>query len=317
MDEVRLAEYFSEQSGAPVDVRSSHRLTVGHSRAMYDVDSSAGRFVVRVEQGGVFGTSSAAEFGLMQSLHAADFPVANVRWLEPTGDVLGQPFFVMDYIDAEQPDRERTMDATTASAFVRTLASLHSLNSTAHLPAVDPRAGDTHTDRTLANRWQVRRRSTNTAARCCRDVAAPECAAVESCVVGARRPRAGQCVERRWRRSGLDRLGVRPRRRSRRRLVLLRLYAWVPNHVARGLAGVVRARGRGAHDSLAMGVLGGVQSVQRGLRQSHLPGIVRIWRQSITQHGDHRNSAASHLPATPCRHNKTLEIPCLEVDILS
>ncbi len=138
MDEVRLAEYFSEQSGAPVDVRSSHRLTVGHSRAMYDVDSSAGRFVVRVEQGGVFGTSSAAEFGLMQSLHAADFPVANVRWLEPTGDVLGQPFFVMDYIDAEQPDRERTMDATTASAFVRTLASLHSLNSTAHLPAVDP-----------------------------------------------------------------------------------------------------------------------------------------------------------------------------------
>ena len=138
MDEVRLAEYLTEQSGAPVEVRSSQRMTVGHSRAMYDVDTSAGRFVVRVEQGGVFGTSSAAEFGLMHSLHAAGFPVANVRWLETTGDVLGQPFFVMDYIDAEQPDEERAMDATTAGAFVRALANLHSLKATAHLPAVDP-----------------------------------------------------------------------------------------------------------------------------------------------------------------------------------
>ncbi|MEP7115124.1 MAG: phosphotransferase family protein [Ilumatobacteraceae bacterium] len=138
MDEARLAEYLSTQSGASVDVHESRRLTVGHSRAMYDVETSAGRFVVRKEQGGVFGTSSAAEFNLMQSLHAAGFPVANVRWLESTGKVLGQPFFVMDYIDAEQPADERAMDPATAAAFVRTLASLHALDPTAHLPTVDP-----------------------------------------------------------------------------------------------------------------------------------------------------------------------------------
>jgi aminoglycoside phosphotransferase (APT) family kinase protein len=134
----RLAEYLSAQVGAPVAVHSSHRLTAGHSRAMFDVDTSAGRFMLRIERGGVFGTSSAHEFSLMQSLHAAGFPVANVRWFEPSRDVLGQPFFVMDYVDAEQPDEESTMDPTTAAAFARTLAGLHALEPTAHLPAVDP-----------------------------------------------------------------------------------------------------------------------------------------------------------------------------------
>lgn len=32
-----------------------------------------------------------------------DVPVPNVRWLEPTGDVLGTPFFVMDHVAGEVP----------------------------------------------------------------------------------------------------------------------------------------------------------------------------------------------------------------------
>lgn len=32
-----------------------------------------------------------------------DVPVPNVRWIETTGDVLGAPFFLMDYIDGEVP----------------------------------------------------------------------------------------------------------------------------------------------------------------------------------------------------------------------
>lgn len=151
MNEGRLAEYLGTQTGAPVDVLGSHRLTVGHSRAMYVVETSIGKFVVRVEQGGVFGTSSAAEFAIMQSLRAAAFPVANVRWLEPTGDVLGQPFFVMDYIEAEQPVEERQMDPATAASFVRTLAKLHSLDPTAHLPAVDPE----QTTHILIEHWRT------------------------------------------------------------------------------------------------------------------------------------------------------------------
>ncbi len=129
MDEGRLAEFLGEQTGTPIEVQSSRRLTEGHSRAMFDVDTSAGRFVLRVERGGVFGTSSAAEVGLMQSLRASGFPVANVRWFEPTGDVLGQPFFVIDHIDAdpageglpmEPRDRCRVRPVTGRPARART-----------------------------------------------------------------------------------------------------------------------------------------------------------------------------------------------------
>ncbi len=138
MDEARLAEYLTSQAGEPVEVHGARRLPVGHSRAMYVVDTSAGRLVVRMEQGGVFGTSSGDEFRLMQSLHAATFPVAKVRWFEPTGSVLGQPFFVMDHVDTRPPEDEWVMDETTAAAFVRTLVSLHNVDPTAHMGSVDP-----------------------------------------------------------------------------------------------------------------------------------------------------------------------------------
>lgn len=138
MDEGRLAGYLSSQLGSPVEIRKVRRMTVGHSRAMYVADTSAGRFVVRMEQGGVFGTSSGDEFHLMQSLHAAGFPVAAVRWFEPTGEALGRPFFVMDFVEADTPVDERAMDETTATSFVQTLAKLHALDPSKHLPEVDP-----------------------------------------------------------------------------------------------------------------------------------------------------------------------------------
>ncbi len=138
MDEGGLAGFLGTQAGSPVDVLSSRRITAGHSRATFDVDTSIGQFVVRVERGGVFGTSSATEVALMQSLRSSGFPVANVRWVEPTGSVLGQPFFVIDHIEADPPGDGQSMEPATAAAFVRTLAGLHALAPTAHLPAVDP-----------------------------------------------------------------------------------------------------------------------------------------------------------------------------------
>ncbi|HWF71391.1 MAG TPA: phosphotransferase family protein [Mycobacterium sp.] len=70
-----------------------------------------------------------------------DVPVPQVRWLEPTGDVLGTPFFLMDYVEGEvppdvmpytfggnwfadaAPERQRELQDTT----VAVLASLHSI----------------------------------------------------------------------------------------------------------------------------------------------------------------------------------------------
>jgi aminoglycoside phosphotransferase (APT) family kinase protein len=89
-----LATWLEERCGATVI--SVRRLTAGHSRAMWVADTATQSFVVRVEQGGVFATSSTAEYAVMQAVGGLDIPIAAVRFVEPTGAVIGHPFFVMD-----------------------------------------------------------------------------------------------------------------------------------------------------------------------------------------------------------------------------
>ena len=103
-----LQAWLSGQLDRPVRVSEMHRIATGHSRAMWYVVLDDGqRLVVRVEQGGVFGTSSTAEFELMRAAGRLGSPVAAVRWLEPIGDVLGQPFFVMDFVESAVVDARR------------------------------------------------------------------------------------------------------------------------------------------------------------------------------------------------------------------
>ena len=84
--------------------------------------------MVRVEQGGVFGTSGAEEARVMRSLHAIGFPVARIVASEPSGTVIGQPFFVMAYLDVgAAPEDERAIDDRTAAAFVSTMHRLHQI----------------------------------------------------------------------------------------------------------------------------------------------------------------------------------------------
>ena len=70
-----LAGYLSAQRQVPTEVLGARRLSVGHSRAMYRVDTDGGSFVVRVEQGGVFGTSSGEEFAVMAGAEPAREPL--------------------------------------------------------------------------------------------------------------------------------------------------------------------------------------------------------------------------------------------------
>ena len=89
-----------------------------------------------------------------------DVPVPRVRWIEPTGDVLGSPFFLMDHVDGVVPpdvmpytfgdnwfadapaDRQRLLQDST----VDVLAKLHAIPDAAEtfgfLTEVDP-PGDT------------------------------------------------------------------------------------------------------------------------------------------------------------------------------
>lgn len=136
MDEGRLAEFLTSQAGSPVEVRDSRLRDSTYSRLSYAVDTSAGPLVVRVEQGVAPAGSSGEELRLMQSLRKAGYPVANARWSEPTGDVLGRPFIVIDDPGVEPVD-EQSVNEAAATAFVKAIATLHRLDLS-HLPAADP-----------------------------------------------------------------------------------------------------------------------------------------------------------------------------------
>jgi hypothetical protein len=101
---------------------------------VFDVDISVGRFMLHINVDGSPGATVEAEFTLMNTLTEAGFPVARPRWSEPTGAVLGQPFFVADHVDAQGFVDDPT--APTAVACVQTLARLHNLKPDAHLPPV-------------------------------------------------------------------------------------------------------------------------------------------------------------------------------------
>jgi aminoglycoside phosphotransferase (APT) family kinase protein len=150
MDEQRLASWLREQRRDDAEVADVARIATGNSRANWSVRMSDGaRYVVRVEQGGVFGTSGAVEFEMMGVARRLGCPVARVRWLEPTGAVLGQPFFVMDYVEGVTADRnDRSMPEQLADDFVRRLHDLHGADWSAHID--DDGRGRTHAE---IDRW--------------------------------------------------------------------------------------------------------------------------------------------------------------------
>jgi aminoglycoside phosphotransferase (APT) family kinase protein len=149
MDEVErsaLESWLRERLQSDAGIVDVDRIATGNSRANWYVEMSDGdRFVVRVELGGVFGTSSAEEFRFMAAARDCGCPVAQVRWIEPTGEVVGQPFFVMDYLDGATSGRDdRSMSPDLAVDFVRRLDELHRTDWLPHLDADVTAADATH-----------------------------------------------------------------------------------------------------------------------------------------------------------------------------
>ena len=106
-----LEAYLSGSLGlGPVSILKVDRIAMGQSRAMYRIDIEHGvdgpklvrRIVVRVEQWGLLGTDSSDEVATMRVLHSAGFPVAKILDYYTENDILGQPFFVMEYVDASE-----------------------------------------------------------------------------------------------------------------------------------------------------------------------------------------------------------------------
>jgi len=168
MDDVGRAafeQWLREQRGVDTSVVDVHRIATGNSRANWYVETAEGaRYVARVEQGGVFGTSSGDEFRMMRAAHGLGCPVARVRWIEPTGTVLGQPFFVMDYLDGAVIDRnDRSMSIPLAEDFVGRLDELHRADWASQPSLTGDRVDDDATHAAIDSWYDLYRAETDVA----------------------------------------------------------------------------------------------------------------------------------------------------------
>lgn len=123
-ERARLSAWLSEKAGESVDVVEATIIGGGFSRRMWRATLEQGgdrrRVIVRIEQGGMFGTDTRTEVRSMQALHSAGFSVPAVHVVEESGAVLGEPFFVME----EVPGVVR-LDDQGLDDIVRSVAALH------------------------------------------------------------------------------------------------------------------------------------------------------------------------------------------------
>lgn len=116
----RLLAWLAQQLGWESAEASIERIGEGHSREMLIIGPARSpAVVVRLEQGGVFGTASAEECRVMSGLRARGIPVARILAFD-AGDALGRPFFVMEFVPGEAGN-------VPTSEFVAALHAVHRL----------------------------------------------------------------------------------------------------------------------------------------------------------------------------------------------
>jgi len=126
-----LERYLEKELGLAGACRivAQERMARGQSRAMYrlelDVEGEAARrtLVLRVEQWGLMKSESSEEVATMRGLHAAGYPVAAVLAYEPSSELLGQPFFVMEFVEGSCVFVREGLDE-----YVRALHRLHGMD---------------------------------------------------------------------------------------------------------------------------------------------------------------------------------------------
>jgi aminoglycoside phosphotransferase (APT) family kinase protein len=124
-----LTAWFESVLGTPVQLEASV-MVGGHSRRMLLVkvtETGSGQvhdLVVRIEQGGMFGTEGTSEARVMEAVAQTGFPAPTVRWIVTNSDVVGQPFFVMD----RAAGTPVVQDESLIDTYVATLGRLHQLD---------------------------------------------------------------------------------------------------------------------------------------------------------------------------------------------
>ena len=121
-----LARWLSAQRGHDVTITDATVIGGGFSRRMWRATmtepADTSRIVVRVEQGGMFGTDSVTEVAAMRAVRATGYGVPEVLHIEPTGEILGQPCMVMEHVNGVVRLDDQGLDD-----IIRSVASLHAL----------------------------------------------------------------------------------------------------------------------------------------------------------------------------------------------
>jgi aminoglycoside phosphotransferase (APT) family kinase protein len=132
-----LKSWFEEVLGTPVELALSV-MVGGHSRRMLNARVTAGdevhQLIIRIEQGGMFGTEGTSEAKVMKAVAEAGYPAPRVRWIIPDADVLGQPFFVMDRV----PGSPVIEGADVIDTYIATLNDLHQLDPAVAVDGLGP-----------------------------------------------------------------------------------------------------------------------------------------------------------------------------------
>ncbi len=123
-DREALRSWLCALWGEPVEVVGATVIGGGFSRRMWrtriDVSGIERRLIVRVEQGGMFGTDTASEVDAMTALLDSGFAVPAIVAVEPTGDVLGEPFLIMEEVPGEV-----RLDDDGLDDIIRAVVALH------------------------------------------------------------------------------------------------------------------------------------------------------------------------------------------------
>ena len=121
-----LASWLSVERGHDVALTDAVVIGGGFSRRMWRASmiepAGTSRIVVRAEQGGMFGTETVSEVAAMRALRKAGYGVPEVLHVETSGDVLGQPFLIMEHVDGVVRLDDQGLDD-----IIRSVAALHAL----------------------------------------------------------------------------------------------------------------------------------------------------------------------------------------------
>jgi len=138
-----LTTFIQHETGAGVEVRDLERIPGGFSyetwrfRGVWTDETGrhdARLIMRRAPRGGVLEPYDASkEFRVLRALADTPVPVPHALWVEPTGDVLGTSFYVMECVDGAVPiPWDESIDPDTRAEmhrqFVDVLAALHQVD---------------------------------------------------------------------------------------------------------------------------------------------------------------------------------------------